>query len=232
MIVVLMSILIVRHGEAARADRVRERLQHEFGPVFSRFLESEDPVHLAEALRPAFMRMNAAERPVAAVLITDVMRKASTSQKEQLRRALEAAGLVDLGERGTRRARGARRRGGPPGAPARRPARLGFRCSRANSGSGRPHGIRPRRGLLDGGPRHAGDLARLAAWGLVESLWFRPAMAWWRLKGNGARPDWTPTRLGCDPARRGHSRAPGAGAGRRHPHAVRLLRLRGRPFAA
>jgi HEAT repeat protein len=102
-IVGLMTILIVRHGEAARADRVRTRLQHEFGPVFSRFLESEDPVHLAEELRPAFMRMNAAERPVAAVLITELMGEASTSQREQLRRALETAGLVELGERGTRR---------------------------------------------------------------------------------------------------------------------------------
>lgn len=42
---------------------------------------------------------------------------------------------------------------------------------------------------------HAADLARLTAWGLVESLWFRPALAWWRLKATflaiiGRRPGW------------------------------------------
>src|SRR5215468_3018387 len=26
---------------------------------------------------------------------------------------------------------------------------------------------------------HSRDLALLAAWGLVEALWFRPALAWW-----------------------------------------------------
>jgi cellulose synthase/poly-beta-1,6-N-acetylglucosamine synthase-like glycosyltransferase len=41
----------------------------------------------------------------------------------------------------------------------------------------------------------ARDLARLTAWGLIESLWFRPAMAWWRLKATlfaviGRRPGW------------------------------------------
>jgi hypothetical protein len=28
----------------------------------------------------------------------------------------------------------------------------------------------------------AKDLARLTVWGMVESLWFRPVLAWWRLK--------------------------------------------------
>jgi cellulose synthase/poly-beta-1,6-N-acetylglucosamine synthase-like glycosyltransferase len=42
---------------------------------------------------------------------------------------------------------------------------------------------------------HAKDLARLVAWGLVEALWFRPALAWWRLKATllalvGRRPGW------------------------------------------
>jgi cellulose synthase/poly-beta-1,6-N-acetylglucosamine synthase-like glycosyltransferase len=42
---------------------------------------------------------------------------------------------------------------------------------------------------------HAKDLARMTAWGLVESLWFRPALAWWRLKATffaliGRRPGW------------------------------------------
>jgi cellulose synthase/poly-beta-1,6-N-acetylglucosamine synthase-like glycosyltransferase len=39
------------------------------------------------------------------------------------------------------------------------------------------------------------DLARLTIWGLVEALWFRPALAWWRLKATvlaliGRRPGW------------------------------------------
>jgi cellulose synthase/poly-beta-1,6-N-acetylglucosamine synthase-like glycosyltransferase len=41
----------------------------------------------------------------------------------------------------------------------------------------------------------ARDLARLTAFGLIESLWFRPALAWWRLKATlfaliGRRPGW------------------------------------------
>jgi hypothetical protein len=39
------------------------------------------------------------------------------------------------------------------------------------------------------------DLARLTGWGLVEAMWFRPALAWWRLKATflaliGRRPGW------------------------------------------
>lgn len=39
------------------------------------------------------------------------------------------------------------------------------------------------------------DLALLVAWGLVEALWFRPCLAWWRLKATvlalaGRRPGW------------------------------------------
>jgi hypothetical protein len=42
-------------------------------------------------------------------------------------------------------------------------------------------------------PYHPKELALLAAWGLVEALWFRPALAWWRLKAtllalSGRRP--------------------------------------------
>jgi cellulose synthase/poly-beta-1,6-N-acetylglucosamine synthase-like glycosyltransferase len=42
---------------------------------------------------------------------------------------------------------------------------------------------------------HMRDLARLTAWGLVEALWFRPVLAWWRLKATilafiGRRPGW------------------------------------------
>ena len=41
----------------------------------------------------------------------------------------------------------------------------------------------------------AKDLARLTLWGTVESLWFRPALANWRLKATalammGRRPGW------------------------------------------
>jgi hypothetical protein len=41
----------------------------------------------------------------------------------------------------------------------------------------------------------ATDLLRLTAWGLIESIWFRPALAWWRLKATllaliGRRPGW------------------------------------------
>jgi cellulose synthase/poly-beta-1,6-N-acetylglucosamine synthase-like glycosyltransferase len=39
------------------------------------------------------------------------------------------------------------------------------------------------------------DLLRLTGWGLIEALWFRPALAWWRLKATflaliGRRPGW------------------------------------------
>ncbi|MCL2418318.1 MAG: glycosyltransferase [Conexibacteraceae bacterium] len=39
------------------------------------------------------------------------------------------------------------------------------------------------------------DLLRLTCWGLIESVWFRPPMAWWRLKATffamiGRRPGW------------------------------------------
>jgi cellulose synthase/poly-beta-1,6-N-acetylglucosamine synthase-like glycosyltransferase len=42
---------------------------------------------------------------------------------------------------------------------------------------------------------HARDLARLAAWGLIEAFWFRPPLTWWRLKATllaiiGRRPGW------------------------------------------
>jgi cellulose synthase/poly-beta-1,6-N-acetylglucosamine synthase-like glycosyltransferase len=42
---------------------------------------------------------------------------------------------------------------------------------------------------------HFKDLLRLMGWGLVESVWFRPPLAWWRLKATvlalaGRRPGW------------------------------------------
>jgi len=41
----------------------------------------------------------------------------------------------------------------------------------------------------------AKDLVRLTVWGMVESLWFRPTLAWWRLRATalaivGRRPGW------------------------------------------
>ena len=102
-IVVLVAIGVARHLESVRVGRRRDRVRAELGPLFARFLQAQHPVGLAEELRPAFLRMDAAHRPVAAMLITDVMTQASPSQKEQLRDALEEAGLVELGHRGTRR---------------------------------------------------------------------------------------------------------------------------------
>jgi hypothetical protein len=102
-VVVLLAIVVVRHLEWSRHARRRERARAELGPVFARFLETGDQGGLAEQLRPAFMRMNAAERPVAALLVTDLMREAPRAQRETLRRELEQAGIVELGERGTRR---------------------------------------------------------------------------------------------------------------------------------
>ena len=41
----------------------------------------------------------------------------------------------------------------------------------------------------------AAAVARRSAWGMLESLWFRPALAWWRLRATaltlmGQRPSW------------------------------------------
>jgi HEAT repeat protein len=103
-ILVLIAIGVSRHLESVRAGRRRERVQDELGPVFSRFLETEDATHLAGDLRPAILRMDGAHRPVAALFTIDVMREASSpAETEALRRALVEAGIVELGERGTRR---------------------------------------------------------------------------------------------------------------------------------
>jgi HEAT repeat protein len=103
LIALLIAIGVARHLEGVRDDRRREHVRLELEPIFSRFLETEDREQLAGELRPAFLRMDAAHRPVAAVLVTDLMRHTSPSQKDQLRGALEHAGIVELGERGTRR---------------------------------------------------------------------------------------------------------------------------------
>jgi HEAT repeat protein len=102
-IIVLLAIVIARHLEWVRADRRREHVRRELEPIFSRFFETEDRARLAAELRPAFLRMDAAHRPVAAVLVTDVMKGVPLSQKEPLRDALEESGIVELGDRGTRR---------------------------------------------------------------------------------------------------------------------------------
>lgn len=104
MILVLIAIGISRHLESVRAERRRAEVQGELEPVFSRFLETEDPGRLAGDLRPAILKMDAAHRPAAALLAIDLMNTASSfSEKEALRRALEESGIVELGERGTRR---------------------------------------------------------------------------------------------------------------------------------
>jgi hypothetical protein len=102
-LLVLIGLGVARHLHEVGDERRREHVRAQLEPVFSRFLETEDATHLAEELRPAFLRMDAAHRPVAALLAIDVMREASPSQKAQLRRGLELAGIVELGERGTRR---------------------------------------------------------------------------------------------------------------------------------
>lgn len=102
-ILVLIAIGVSRHLGTVRAERRRERVRVKLEPVFTRFFETEDRALLAEELRPAFLRMDAAERPVAALLVTNLMQAASLSQKEKLTAALEQSGIVELGHRGTRR---------------------------------------------------------------------------------------------------------------------------------
>jgi HEAT repeat protein len=101
-VLALLGLVIARHLEWGRAERARERVRGMLEPVFSRFLETQDP-HIAEELRPAFLRMDATERPIAALLAIKVLAEASPDQREQLRDMLEDAGIVELGERGTRR---------------------------------------------------------------------------------------------------------------------------------
>jgi HEAT repeat protein len=102
-VLVVIAIAVSRHLEWIRFEHHHERVRAELEPVFSRFFEDEDPARLADELRPAFLRMDAAERPVAAVLISDLMQDAPLSHRELLRSALEQSGIVELGEKGTRR---------------------------------------------------------------------------------------------------------------------------------
>lgn len=99
----LLGLGTMRHLESVRAGRHRERVRGKLEPMFSRFFETEDRERLAAELRPMFMRMDAAERPVAAILVADLMRAAPWPQRPPLRHALEQAGIVELGHRGTRR---------------------------------------------------------------------------------------------------------------------------------
>src|SRR5215471_9601203 len=84
LMIVIFAIGATWRLRSARADRRRERVRAELEPVFARFFETEDRARLAEELRPAFMRMDAAHRPVAALLVSDLMQAASWSQREQL----------------------------------------------------------------------------------------------------------------------------------------------------
>jgi hypothetical protein len=69
---VLIAIGVSRHLESIRTERRREHVRAELEPVFSTFVQSQHPMRLADELRPAFMRMDAAYRPVTAELIADI----------------------------------------------------------------------------------------------------------------------------------------------------------------
>jgi HEAT repeat protein len=103
-ILILIAIGVTRHVQSVRAARRREVVGAELGPVFSRFLETQDPGNLAEQLRPAILHMDAAQRPAAALLAIELIQQASSpAEREALRDAMEESGIVELGERGTRR---------------------------------------------------------------------------------------------------------------------------------
>jgi HEAT repeat protein len=102
-VVFMLALVVARHFEWARAARRRERVRAQLEPLFATFLEGKDHTLLAEELRPSFLRMDSAERPVAAVLVTELMGQVPREQTEELRSTLEQSGIVELGERGTRR---------------------------------------------------------------------------------------------------------------------------------
>jgi HEAT repeat protein len=99
----LLAVVVLRHLQWAAAARRRERVSAELDPLFAGFFASEDPTHLANELRPRFLRLDAAHRPVAAVLIAEFVAKAAPAQRPALRDLLERSGIVELGARGTRR---------------------------------------------------------------------------------------------------------------------------------
>ena len=103
-IVFLLGVVVARHLEWARAARRRETVARELEPMFTSFLETGDQARLEKDLRASMRRMDAAHRPVAAVLIIDLMREAtSRAQTDAVRQALVESGIVQLGEKGTRR---------------------------------------------------------------------------------------------------------------------------------
>jgi HEAT repeat protein len=103
-VVFLLGVVVARHLEWARAARRRETVARELEPMFARFLETGDRVRLEEELRASLRLMDAAHRPVAAVQIIDLMHEAtSRAQTDAVRQALVESGIVELGEKGTRR---------------------------------------------------------------------------------------------------------------------------------
>jgi HEAT repeat protein len=104
LIVALLAFVVASHIDRIRGDRRRERVRVELEPVFARFREHRDPGRLGTELRPAILKMDAAHRPVAAVLVIDLMHEASSpAQAAELRRMLEESGITELAEKGTRR---------------------------------------------------------------------------------------------------------------------------------
>ena len=103
-IVFLFGVILARHLERAGAARRRETVARELEPMFARFLAAGDRARLEDELRASMRRMDAAHRPVAAVMIIDLMREAtSRAQTDAVRQALVESGIVQLGEMGTHR---------------------------------------------------------------------------------------------------------------------------------
>jgi HEAT repeat protein len=100
----VLGLVVLRHLQWTRAARRREKVRAELEPIFARFLATEDQAQLEEEFHASLGRLDAAHRPVAAVLIIDLMREATShAQTEGVRQALVESGLVELGEKGTRR---------------------------------------------------------------------------------------------------------------------------------
>jgi HEAT repeat protein len=103
-ILFLLGMVVARRLEWLRAARRRETVARELEPMFAGFLATGDRARLEDELRASLRRMDAAHRPVAAVLIIDLMREAtSRAQTDAVRQALVESGIVQLGEKGTRR---------------------------------------------------------------------------------------------------------------------------------
>jgi hypothetical protein len=139
-IVVVIAVGVLRHLASVRADRRRDHVRDELGPVFARFLLFEALEPLVEVLGFAIVIALIIEDSVNwTYLVAFFLVAVLTGQ------VLSTSSLLI--------------------------EEIGFRRYRAL------------------------DLARLTLWGLVEALWFRPALAWWRLKATvlaliGRRPGW------------------------------------------